>query len=99
MVVFQRPGSNAIATAENILSTMKELSRKFPPGLEFQVVYNPTVFVAQSIKAVYTTLIEASLLVMLVIFVFLDWRATVIPLVLFRVACRHAPRCKSLASL
>ena len=82
MLVFQRPGSNAIATAEGILSTMKEFSRKFPQGLEYRVVYNPTVFVAQSIKAVYTTLFEASLLVTLVIFIFLQsWRATVIPLV------------------
>jgi hydrophobe/amphiphile efflux-1 (HAE1) family protein len=82
MLVFQRPGSNAIGTAEGILSTMKELSRKFPQGLEYRIVYNPTVFVAQSIKAVYTTLFEASLLVTLVIFIFLQsWRATVIPLV------------------
>ncbi|MBI5248938.1 MAG: efflux RND transporter permease subunit [Desulfomonile tiedjei] len=81
MLVFQRPGSNAIATADRILGTMRELSQKFPHGLEYRVVYNPTVFVAQSIKAVYTTLIEASLLVTLVIFVFLQsWRATVIPL-------------------
>ncbi len=82
MLVFQRPGSNAIATADRILASMSELSQKFPQGLEYSVVYNPTVFVAQSIKAVYTTLFEASLLVTLVIFVFLQsWRATVIPLV------------------
>lgn len=82
MLVFQRPGSNAVATADGILNTMKELSQKFPQGLEYRVVYNPTVFVAQSIKAVYSTLIEASLLVTLVIFIFLQsWRATIIPLV------------------
>jgi len=81
MLVFQRPGSNALATADRVLDAMKELSQKFPQGLEYRVIYNPTVFVAQSIKAVYRTLLEASLLVSLVIFVFLqNWRATVIPL-------------------
>lgn len=81
MLVFQRPGSNALDTADRVLATMKELGKKFPQGLDYRVIYNPTVFVAQSIKAVYRTLLEASLLVSLVIFIFLqNWRATVIPL-------------------
>lgn len=78
--IFQLPGSNAIDTAHRVLETMKELSRSFPPGLKHVVVYNPTVFVEQSIKAVIYTLFEATLLVVLVIFVFLQtWRATIIP--------------------
>lgn len=78
--ILQLPGSNAIDTAHRILQTMEELSRSFPPGLEYGVAYNPTVFVEQSIKAVIITLFEATLLVVLVIFVFLQtWRATIIP--------------------
>jgi len=82
MLVFQRPGTNAIATTKRTLATVKELSKKFPKGLEYRVVYNPTSFVEQSIRAVYHTLLEASLLVTLVIFLFLQsWRATIVPLV------------------
>ncbi len=78
--IFQRPGANAITTTEKVLKTLKDLSRDFPPGVKYEVVYNPTVFVESSIKAVILTLFEATLLVVLVIFVFLQsWRATVIP--------------------
>ena len=82
MVVFQRPGSNALATAERVLETMEDLRRDFPEGLDYRVVYNPTVFIQESIDAVNRTLFEAAFLVVLVIFLFLQgWRATVIPLV------------------
>jgi len=81
IAVFQRPGSNALATSEAILTRMKELSQDFPVGLEYQVVYNPTEFIQESIDAVYTTLIEAILLVALVVLVFLQsWRAAIIPI-------------------
>ncbi|MFK7958344.1 MAG: efflux RND transporter permease subunit [Lysobacterales bacterium] len=81
MAIFQRPGSNALQTADEILSTMDTLKASFPEGLEYQVVYNPTEFVAESVSAVYTTIIEAVLLVVLVILVFLqDWRAALIPI-------------------
>jgi hydrophobe/amphiphile efflux-1 (HAE1) family protein len=80
--IFQRPGTNALATSEEILSTMKELSQRFPQGLEYQIAYNPTVFIAQSIDAVYHTIIEAIILVVLVIILFLqNWRAAIIPIV------------------
>ncbi|MDQ3139209.1 MAG: efflux RND transporter permease subunit [Pseudomonadota bacterium] len=80
--VFQRPGSNALAAAEAVEAEMKSLSRNFPPGLEYRVIYNPTEFIAQSIEAVRDTLIEAILLVVLVIIVFLQkWRAAIIPVV------------------
>ncbi|MEM6887607.1 MAG: multidrug efflux RND transporter permease subunit [Pseudomonadota bacterium] len=79
--IFQRPGSNALASAEEILDVMDELSADFPPGLEYQVVYNPTEFIAASVNAVYRTLFEAVLLVVLVIIVFLQsWRTAIIPL-------------------
>ena len=80
--IFQRPGSNALETADEVLRAMEEMSRDFPPGLEYRVVYNPTEFIAQSIDAVYTTIAEALLLVVLVIVVFLQsLRASIIPII------------------
>ncbi len=82
MGIFQRPGSNALATADEIIAVMEELSVDFPPGLEYQVVYNPTAFISASINAVYTTIAEAVVLVVIVIIVFLQsWRMAIIPLV------------------
>ncbi|UWR24543.1 efflux RND transporter permease subunit [Sulfitobacter sp. S190] len=79
--IFQRPGSNALASAEEIIDVMDELAEDFPPGLEYRVVYNPTEFIAASVDAVYKTLFEAVLLVVIVIIVFLQsWRTAVIPL-------------------
>ncbi|WP_299297024.1 multidrug efflux RND transporter permease subunit [uncultured Tateyamaria sp.] len=79
--IFQRPGSNALATADEILAVMEEVSEDFPEGLEYQVVYNPTEFIEASVNAVYQTLFEAVLLVVAVILVFLQsWRTAVIPL-------------------
>ena len=79
--IFQRPGSNALATADEILGVMDELAEDFPPGLEYQVVYNPTEFIEASVHAVYQTLFEAVLLVVAVIIVFLQsWRTAIIPL-------------------
>jgi len=81
IAVAQRPGSNALATAEAVIATMDELSRSFPEGIEYQIVYNPTVFVEESVNAVIDTLFEAVALVVLVVLVFLQtWRATLIPL-------------------
>ena len=82
LAMFQRPGSNAIATADRILSTMKELKKQFPPGLDYQVVYNPTAFVEQSIDEVFTTLWQAGALVILTVFIFLqNWRSTIVPVI------------------
>ncbi|MFN3261465.1 MAG: efflux RND transporter permease subunit [Pikeienuella sp.] len=80
--IFQRPGSNALATADAILATMEEVKQDFPPGLDYRVVYNPTEFISASVDAVYTTIFEAVILVVVVILVFLQgWRAAIIPLV------------------
>ncbi|MEO5774444.1 MAG: multidrug efflux RND transporter permease subunit [Sphingomicrobium sp.] len=80
--VFQRPGSNALAAATAVEKEMTIASKTFPAGLEYRVIYNPTEFIAQSIDAVRHTLLEAILLVVLVIIVFLQrWRAAVIPVV------------------
>lgn len=80
--IFQLPGSNAIATAEKIKSTMDVLSKNFPPGVEYTIVYNPTDFIQQSVDAVVSTIFEAIVLVVLVVILFLQtWRAAIIPIV------------------
>jgi hydrophobe/amphiphile efflux-1 (HAE1) family protein len=80
--IFQRPGSNALATAKSIIDTMDELSKGFPPGVKHAIVYNPTEFIQQSVSAVLETILEAVLLVVLVVILFLQtWRAAIIPIV------------------
>ncbi len=82
MAVFQRPGSNALATAKAIRATMETLGKRFPPGIAYAIVYDPTQFIEQSVAAVQRTLFEATLLVVLVVILFLQtWRAAIIPLV------------------
>jgi multidrug efflux pump len=81
IAVFQAPGSNAIDVSNRVRAKMAELSTRFPKGVEYSVVYDPTVFVRDSIKEVVRTLIEAILLVVLVVILFLQtWRASLIPL-------------------
>jgi len=81
VVIFQAPGSNAIQISDNVRAKMAELERFFLEGLKWDVVYDPTVFVRDSIEAVITTLLEAVLLVVLVVILFLQtWRASIIPL-------------------
>ncbi|MBS0040736.1 multidrug efflux RND transporter permease subunit [Shewanella sp. M16] len=80
--VFQASGSNAIQISDDVRAKMAELSKGFPEGLEYEIVYDPTVFVRGSIEAVVKTLLEAVLLVVLVVVLFLQtWRASIIPLV------------------
>ena len=79
--IFQLPGSNALKASQAVRAKMKELSASFPPGLEYTIVYDPTQFVQQSVEAVYHTLFEAIILVLIVVLIFLQtWRATIIPL-------------------
>ncbi|MGY8872429.1 MAG: efflux RND transporter permease subunit [Pseudomonadales bacterium] len=80
--VFQASGSNAIQISDDVRSKMAELSQTFPEGLSYDIVYDPTVFVRGSIEAVVKTLLEAILLVVIVVVLFLQtWRASIIPLV------------------
>ncbi len=80
MPVFQRPGSNALQTSSDIRAAMAELEKDFPKGLEYDIVYDPTQFIDKSVEAVIHTLLEAVLLVVLVMIVFLQsWRAALIP--------------------
>ncbi len=80
--VFQAPGANALTIRDSVVSTMDRLAKSFPPGVEYRTVYDTTIFVRDSIKAVVTTLLEATLLVVLVVILFLQtWRASIIPLI------------------
>jgi hydrophobe/amphiphile efflux-1 (HAE1) family protein len=80
--IFQLPGSNALSTAGMIKTTMEELSKDFPEGLKYTIVYNPTEFIQQSVDAVVETIGEAVILVVLVVILFLQtWRAAVIPII------------------
>ncbi|NJL50812.1 MAG: efflux RND transporter permease subunit, partial [Blastochloris sp.] len=79
--VFQRPGSNALTAGNAVLATMEELSKSFPPGVKYAVLYNPTQFIQQSVNAVIETMLEAVALVVLVVILFLQtWRAAIIPI-------------------
>ncbi|MCC2616382.1 efflux RND transporter permease subunit [Aestuariibacter halophilus] len=80
--IFQAPGSNAIEISDNVRAKMAELKEYFPAGIDYRIVYDPTVFVRGSIEAVVKTLLEAILLVVFVVVLFLQtWRASIIPLV------------------
>ncbi|MEH2438477.1 MAG: efflux RND transporter permease subunit [Nostoc sp.] len=80
MLIYQLPGSNALETAKAVEAEIAALEKNFPPGLKAVICYDTTKFVEVSIEEVIKTLLEAILLVVLVIFVFLqDWRATIIP--------------------
>jgi hydrophobe/amphiphile efflux-1 (HAE1) family protein len=79
--VTQRPGSNALATAKGIKDTMEKLKADFPKGLDYNIGYNPTEFIAQSIHELIKTIYEAVLLVVIVVLVFLQgWRPAIIPI-------------------
>ncbi|MDE1165362.1 MAG: efflux RND transporter permease subunit [Pseudomonas sp.] len=80
--IFQRPGSNAIDISNEVRAKMAELKKSFPEGMDYSIVYDPTIFVRGSIEAVIHTLFEALILVVLVVILFLQtWRASIIPLV------------------
>ncbi len=82
MGVFQMAGSNAIQISENVRATMENLAQNFPEGVSYEIAYDPTVFVRGSIQAVVKTLLEAIVLVVIVVVLFLQtWRASIIPLV------------------
>ena len=79
--IFAAPGANALELSANVRKTMEELKKSFPEDVDYSIVYDPTVFVQHSIDAVIHTLIEAVLLVVIVVIVFLQtWRASIIPL-------------------
>jgi hydrophobe/amphiphile efflux-1 (HAE1) family protein len=79
--VFQLPGSNALETANQVYAEMRKIKERFPPGVDYRINYDPTRFVKDSMMSVLYTLLEAIVLVVLVVIVFLQsWRASIIPL-------------------
>ena len=87
VVLFQRPGTNALETADEIKALVLELAKDFPSGVGYEFAFNPTEFIRDSVKAVYVTIFEAIVLVVLVILLFLQsWRATIIPLMAIPIA-------------
>src|SRR5215470_2977976 len=79
--IFQAPGSNALSISDNVRKVMAEIKKDMPEGVDYQIVYDPTQFVRASIEAVVHTLLEAVVLVVLVVILFLQtWRASIIPL-------------------
>ncbi len=81
LIVFQQPGANALQVAGAVKAEMKTLAAGFPPGLDYKIVYNPTDYIQASITEVEKTLIEALVLVVIVVIVFLQtWRAAIIPI-------------------
>ncbi|WP_426040190.1 efflux RND transporter permease subunit [Brevundimonas sp. TWP2-3-4b1] len=87
IAVVQQPGANALGTAERVLAEIEKIKADAPQGLEIGVRYNPTEFVAASVESVQHTLIEAIILVVLVVLIFLQsWRAAIIPIVAIPIA-------------
>src|SRR3989441_303799 len=82
IAIFQTPGANALAVADGVKAQMEELKQRFPSDLDYQVGLDTTLPVTEGIKEIVTTLVEAIVLVILVVFLFLqNWRATVIPMI------------------
>ncbi len=82
LIIYQQPGSNALATADRVKATMAQLAKDFPSGLTYDIPFNPTAFIAQSVDEVLTTIYEAVGLVVIVVILFLQtWRASIIPIV------------------
>ena len=87
LAVIPQPGANALSSADLVLNEMKTISKDFPPGLQYSIPYNPTEYVSASVAAVQDTLLEAIVLVVIVVLVFLQtWRAAVIPILAIPIA-------------
>lgn len=87
LAIIQQPGSNALATAAEVLKTVEELKPTMPQGVEYTIPYNPTEFVQASVESVQSTLLEAVILVVIVVMVFLQtWRAAIIPILAIPIA-------------
>jgi multidrug efflux pump subunit AcrB len=85
--IYQRPGSNALETARVVREKMAELKERFPEGLDYDIVYDTTPFITESVREVFKTLRDAVILVSLVVLLFLqNWRSAIIPLIAVPVA-------------
>ncbi|MCA9097543.1 MAG: efflux RND transporter permease subunit, partial [Planctomycetaceae bacterium] len=82
LAVFQLPGANALATADQVKQEMERLKARFPSDVDYRIVYDTTIFIDESVHDVYKTLFEAFILVFIVVLVFLqDWKATILPMI------------------
>src|SRR5215469_9775575 len=82
LLIYAQPGANSLAVEHKVLQTMKELVKDFPAGVDYQIIYDPTVFISKSIHEVVITIVVAILLVLGVVFLFLqNWRAAMIPVI------------------
>jgi hydrophobe/amphiphile efflux-1 (HAE1) family protein len=82
LLIFAQPGANSLAVESEVLASTETLSKDFPPGVAYKVIYDPTIFVAKSVHEVITTIFIAILLVVGVVFLFLQsWRAAIIPVI------------------
>ena len=82
LLIFAQPGANSLAVEHEVLSTMQSLAKEFPPGLGYKIIYDPTIFVGKSVHEVVKTIFVAILLVVGVVFLFLQsWRASMIPVI------------------
>jgi hydrophobe/amphiphile efflux-1 (HAE1) family protein len=82
LLIFAQPGANSLAVEHEVLDTMQALAKDFPPGLQYKVIYDPTIFVGKSVDEVIKTIFIAILLVVGVVFLFLQsWRAAIIPVI------------------
>lgn len=82
VLIYQRPGTNAVDTAAEVKQKMAELRNDFPAGVDYEIAYNPTDYVEESIQEVFNTLVITTILVVFTVFVFLhNWRPTIIPVI------------------
>src|SRR5579859_5602551 len=87
LLIYAQPGANSLAVEHEVLSAMKDLKKGFPPGVDYKIIYDPTTFIAKSVREVVITIFVAILLVLGVVFLFLqNWRASIIPVVAFPVS-------------
>src|ERR1700682_5615359 len=82
LLIFAQPGANSLAVEQEVLSTMESLAGEFPAGVGYKIIYDPTTFISKSVKEVIVTIFVAILLVVGVVFLFLQrWRAAIIPVI------------------
>jgi hydrophobe/amphiphile efflux-1 (HAE1) family protein len=82
LLIYAQPGANSLDVEHGVLSTMQDLKKEFPTGVDYKIIYDPTIFIGKSVDEVVRTIIEAIILVVAVVFLFLqNWRATIIPVV------------------
>jgi hydrophobe/amphiphile efflux-1 (HAE1) family protein len=82
LLIYAEPGANSLAVDHEVQAAMQDLKKDFPPGVDSIIIYDPTVFIAKSIHEVVVTIFVAILLVVAVVFLFLqNWRATIIPVI------------------